>query len=132
MGCLIVFLERGDEVADLLLCACLFVVVFLGRLMLYKMSKSKRGRKKKWGTYTDIMYLNKRFGLNPKKTDTLGIASIVSLLDAFIITISLYISVNISDSIVIEMLVGLVVVVMLILITNEIIGRILLKKGYDK
>lgn len=96
--------------------------------MLYKTTK----KNKKHGTATEIQYLVTKFNLDKKKMETDAIAAIVSLQDALIITISLEIAILITDNVLLEMLIGLVVVIALIIGSNEIVGRILIKKGYEK
>lgn len=116
---------------DLILSLVVFFIVLISRFSIYFINKKSK-KKHKLGSYIDIMYLVKKFNLDNKKMNTSLISFIVSFIDAFIISITLWISVNITDSIILELLIGLVIVLSLIYIINEILGRILLKRGYEK
>lgn len=116
---------------NLILCLIIFAIAFIGRLLLYFITRKKEN-KKRYGISMEIQYLVSRFNLDKKKLNNTNIAAIMSLLDALIISITLFISVSITSNVMLEMLIGLVIVVVLILIVNEIFGRILLKKGYGR
>ncbi|HBA37510.1 MAG TPA: hypothetical protein DCY94_02175 [Firmicutes bacterium] len=113
-----------------------FTFCFIGRLTLYLISKMPRRKKKKKetknGIAIEIKYLSNKFDLPLKRIDTKAIASIISMLDALIIAGTLYLVVNITDSITLELCLGLIIVIALIYLTYEILGRILIWKGMKK
>ena len=80
----------------------------------------------------EMQYLVNRFELDKKKVDNYSIASIMCLVDGLIVAVALFLALRLSGSTVVEILIAFVLVFGLIILFNEIIGRILKKKGYDK
>lgn len=110
-----------------------FVFCFVGRLTLYLISKlSKKKKKNRTGIAVEIRYLVTKFKLNEKRMDGKALAAIISFLDAVIISGTLIIVVTTTENMVLEMLLGLIIVISLIYVSYEILGRILIKKGFDK
>lgn len=113
-----------------------FILAFIGRLLLYLISKraKKKGRKKKdkSGLAIEMKYLSMKFKLDNEKVDKKSIATLISCMDALIIAATFAIVITVSDSIVLELLLGLALIFGLIYGLYEILGRILLKKGYGK
>lgn len=116
---------------NLVMSLIVFGVCFVARLLLYIVTKNKKF-KKNFGLAMEEQYLINRFKLDKNKLNKLSIASIISLMDAFIISLTLFIAVTITSNVMLEMLIGLVIVVCSILLFNEIFGRILLKRGYGR
>ena len=116
---------------NIIMSLIVFALTFIARFSLFLVTRKKKN-KKKYGLSMEVEYLIHRFKLNKKRLNTIGIASIISLLDALIISITIFVAVTITSNIMLEMLIGLVIVVCSIIVVNEILGRILLKKGYDK
>lgn len=116
---------------NLIMCLIIFVIVFILRLGLYFLTRKKENRKK-YGLTMEVQYLINRFNLDKNKLNKTSIASIISLLDALIISATLFTAVTITSNVMLEMLIALVIVVCSIILVNEIFGRILLKKGYGK
>lgn len=79
-----------------------------------------------------MKYLINKFKLVESKIDKKSFAAIISFLDAIIISGSLIIVIVITDNTVFEMILGLIVVTILIYVIYEILGKILIKKGFDK
>lgn len=100
------------------------------------MPRKKKNRKKKKtdssGIAVEIKYLSQKFDIPHDKLDTKGFASVISLLDALIISGTLYLVVRVTDSITLELILGLVLVTAFIYLTYEILGRILIWKGMKK
>ncbi len=111
-----------------------FVFSFGGRFILYLLSKRKSGKKKKQkiGIAVELKYLIVKFDLDGERIDNKGFASLVSLLDALIISTTVVAVVLVTDNITLELFIGLILVVLLITVIYEILGRILVKKGYGK
>lgn len=121
----------------LILCGILFIFIFSLRFIihLYLNSKKKTNTKKKFnqiGDPIEIQYLIRRFNLVPSKMKSIRVGLGVSLIDAFIISLTIYITSSISDKVLIEILIGAVLVFILIFGLNELFGRLLKRKGYDK
>lgn len=121
----------------LILCGILFIFIFSLRFIihLYLNSKKKTNTKKKFnqiGDPIEIQYLIRRFNLVPSKMKSIRVGLGVSLIDAFIISLTIYITSSISDKVLIELLIGAVLVFILIFGLNELFGRLLKRKGYDK
>ncbi len=121
----------------LILCGILFIFIFSLRFIihLYLNSKKKTNTKKKFnqiGDPIEIQYLIRRFNLVPSKMKSIRVGLGVSLIDAFIISLTIYITSSISDKVLIELLIGVVFVFILIFGLNELFGRLLKRKGYDK
>lgn len=114
---------------ELLLYFIVFVLVFLMRILLYMIFKK---RKKKRQLMTEMQYIINRFKLYKEKVNNIFIAIILSLMDAFIMSITLFLSVKLSNNIVIELLTAFILIIGFIILFNELLGRILKKKGYDK
>lgn len=114
---------------DLILCIVVFLIVFVYRLSHYFINKKKRGRKR---DSIDILYLSNKFKLDKKKLNNFNVTILLALSNALIISLSLWISINITEIMILELLIGLVIVIVLIYIFNEIMGNILIKRGYEK
>lgn len=113
-----------------------FIFCFIGRLTIYLISKLSRKKSKinesKNGIAVEMKYLINKFKLVESKIDKKSFAAIISFLDAIIISGSLIIVIVITDNTVFEMILGLIVVTILIYVIYEILGKILIKKGFDK
>ena len=114
---------------DLILCVIIFVIVFLLRLSAYKFSKRKKKNK---GIMMEMQYLINRFNLDKNKIDNYSIASVMCFLDGLIVSLALFLSIKLSNNTAIEILIAFVLIFSLIILFNEMIGRVLKKKGYDK
>ncbi len=109
-----------------------FLFTFIGRLTLYLMGKMGKKHKEKSGISVEIKYLISKFNLKKSKLDKKRYAAIISFLDAIIISATLIIVITITDNFFLEMILGLFIVIMFIYILYEILGRILIWKGFDK
>ena len=114
---------------DLILCLIVLVIAFILRFCTYNISKKKKNGN---NLMIEMQYLINRFKLNKNKVNTVTIACVMSFMDALIISISLFLSIRLSDNTIVEILIAFVLVMGLIILFNEFIGRILKKKGYDK
>lgn len=128
---------KEDFMRRLILCGVLFIVIFCLRFLVHINLNSKKKSKKKKdlneiGTPIEILYLIKRFGLVPSKLKSKKIGALISLIDAFILTTTIYVASLVSDKILLEILVGTILVFILIFGINEIFGNYLKRKGYDK
>lgn len=108
-----------------------FTVTFILRFVLFIMTKKKKGKKDKKET-VEKQYLINKFSLDKEKLNSTTINIVISLMDAFIISITLLLSISITNKYILQLLIGLVVVFILIYVCNEILGNILIKKGYKK
>ena len=114
---------------DLILCLVIFVIAFLLRFGVYIFSRKKH---KRANIMMEMKYLINRFKLDKYRINTYPVAVVLCLMDAFIISLTLFLSIGLSDKTVVELLIAFVLVFGLIILFNEVIGRILKKKGYDK
>ena len=92
----------------------------------------KKKKKNKTGIAVEMRYLMTKFKLSEKKVDRKSLAAIISFIDAVIISTTLIIVVSVTENMVLEMLLGLIIVIVLIYVSYEILGRILIRKGFDK
>lgn len=113
-----------------------FLLTFIGRIALYLLSKrnKKKGKKKKdkSGLAVEMKYLSMKFKLDNDLVDKRSIATLISCMDALIIASTFAIVITITDNMVLELILGLALIFGLIYGLYEILGRILLKKGYGK
>lgn len=116
----------------LILFAFSLVFVFLGRLILYLISKRKKKKKGNDGISIEIKYLCTKFKLDRSRIDKKSFAALISFLDALIISTTLIIVISITENFVLELLLGMFILLALIFVVYEIVGRILVKKGFDK
>ena len=107
-----------------------FTVTFILRFVLFVVTKKKKGKKDKKET-VEKQYLINKFSLDKEKLNSTTINIVISLMDAFIISITLLLSISITNKYILQLLIGLVVVFILIYVCNEILGNILIKKGYN-
>lgn len=121
---------KEKSMDDLIMCLIVFIVVFLTRFLIYFYSKKKK--KKNKGIMMEMQYLINRFKLNKERIDTYTIAIVISLIDAFIMALALFLSVRITENMIVQMIIGFILVIGLIILSNELLGRILKKKGYDQ
>lgn len=110
-----------------------FLFTFIGRLTFYLISKLKKKKsKEKNGISTELRYLITKFKLQDNLADKKSLAAIISFLDALIISLTLIIVITITDNIFLELILGLFIVIIFIYILYEILGKILVKKGFGK
>ncbi len=130
----VVFLRKGDEMDKLILFLFCFVFCFIGRLTLYLFFKLRKKKKanNKTGIAVEMKYLMTKFKLSEKRMDKKSLAAVISFLDALIISTTLIIVISMTENMVLEMFLGLAIVIALIYVTYEILGRILVRKGFDK
>lgn len=121
---------------DLIIAAVAFVIisVFLYFFYLKKItvSKSKKKKKKEAREIIEIRYLVLTYNLNKEKLLKPSIILLISILDALIITGVFLVVVHIPYAIIWQLLTGFVLLLGLIYSIYNILGRILVKKGYDK
>ena len=104
----------------------IFIVVFLLRYILFILGKKRR----KLNIRFEKKYLESKFKISKNKLNTNYVNFVLSLNDAFIITSTLALTFMITKIMVLQLLIGVVSMLLLIYITNEIIGNIL--KGRNK
>ncbi len=111
-----------------------FIIIYL--IYYYLILKRKYKSKKKQNSIykqMEISYLISRFKLDSKKIKMLYLIRIIALINAFIIaftsTVIYYIPL---DAIIWKFLIGFVIVFGLIYAIYELLGRFLVKKGWQK
>ena len=104
----------------------IFVIVFLGYLLLVNRRKLKKKQYEKIG---EINYLIRKFYLNPQKVNYKALVYITSLINALIIALVCVIISLIDVKFIWQMLIGFALLFALIYAFYEILGRILIKKG---
>ena len=117
----------------------LFVLIFLvNYLLVFKkgydnIKKQKKKKKnKKIEDFMGLSYLIPKFSLDVNKLNLNYVFLMVSLIDAFIISIVFFVIASIPWSIGFSMLLGFVLLFGLIYSLYELLGRSLVKKGWSK
>lgn len=110
-------------------------ICMVGRFVIYLVNK-KRGKQKKSVRKElmpiEIKYLNKRFGLKMSKIYKNCFMLLVSFIDGLILSVTAMLVMLIPRFIYLQMLVGLGVLLGLIFVVYEVLGRILVRKGDKK
>lgn len=110
-------------------------ICMVGRFVIYLVNK-KRGKQKKSVRKElmpiEIKYLNKRFGLKMSKIYKSCFMLLVSFIDGLILSVTAMLVMLIPRFIYLQMLVGLGVLLGLIFVVYEVLGRILVRKGDKK
>ena len=114
---------------DFKVCLIVFILVFVLRLSVYILSKKRHG---KANITMEMKYLINRFKLNKDLINTLSIVILISIIDSFVISLTLFLALKLSNNIIVEILIAFILVFGLIILCNELIGKILKKKGFDK
>lgn len=110
---------------NLLFSTFIFILVVILRLIIFKVQDKKKNKS------VEVYYLNYRFNLDIDKMNKKSIKMSISILDALVISISIFASLTITSKMLLVPIIGLVFIFILIFILNEILGRILLLKGYE-
>ena len=110
----------------------IFFFVFITRLILFFIGTKKK-KKKKRDVSVEKLYLMHKFNLKKADVDNKFMNIFLSLNDAFILTIVMVLVFEITNKYLLRILIGIVSVFLLIYLTNEIIGRLLVEeKGKKK
>lgn len=128
------FYFEGDLMENVVLFIFSFVFIFLGRLTIYMISRLRKKKMKKdhSGISVELKYLITKFNISKEKIDKTSFAALISFLDAIIISMTLIITTIITDNMVLEFVLGLILVIGFIYVVYEILGKILIKKGFSK
>lgn len=113
----------------------IFVVLVLGFYLIKSWKVAaylKRKKKKKELNIVEIKYLNYRFNIKKERLLTSGFIFLIGLINALIITIVFAVIILLPWPTVLQLLVGFVLLLGLIYAIYEILGRILVKKGYQE
>jgi len=114
---------------ELIMGLIIFVICFLIRYILFIWKNKKKKKKTKVKkNIIEINYLVTRFKLEEKVLNKKGIFAIISLLDAFIVSVTFTIVVLITDILILQMLLGLIIAMVLIFVTFEFYGKCLIKR----
>lgn len=122
--------------AALILFGVLFIIIFLvdyifiKRKYLKKISSKKK--KKKNNELTEISYLVGKFKLNKDALPLNKLLVIISLSNAFIISLVAVVVIILNTYIIIQLVVGFILLFALIYAIYELIGRSLERRGYSK
>lgn len=117
---------------DLIESLLVFLATFLFVMLVYiAFVNRKRKNMKTEGSFTEPSYLIKRFNLNTKKISYKKIMWITTFINAFIIGISAGVVIAI-ESLILELIVGFIMLLVLIFLSYEILGKILVTLGYAK
>ena len=123
--------------AALILFAIMLVLIFLldyfviKRKYLKKLT-GKNKSKKKNNELTELSYLVLKFKLNKDKLPLNILLVVISFINAFIISLVAIVVMLININIIIQLIIGFVLLIALIYSIYELLGRYLLKKGYDQ
>lgn len=122
---------------NIIITICTFIVVTLIMFLLNNRKanfilKKKSKRKNKKYEIMEVKFLSLSYGLKEEKLLSKKILFIISLLDAFIISVVFLVIVSIPLKIAWQLLIGFALLMGLIYSLYSIFGKILLKMGYDK
>lgn len=127
------FLETIIFFSILFIIICLINYFFILKKKYNKIfSQGKNNKKSKKIDIMELSYLIMRFNLDIKKMDILYCLKWITILDAFIIAFTSTIIILIPWKIMGQLLVGFVLIFGLIFSLYEIMGRYLVKKGWQK
>ena len=117
----------------------LFMLIFLvNYFLVFKMGynnikkQKKKNKNKKIEDFIGLSYLIPKFSLDVNKLNLNYVFLVVSLIDAFIISIVFFVTISIPWDIGFSMLLGFVLLFGLIYSMYELFGRSLVKKGWSK
>ena len=114
-----------DELLVFLL-TFLFVFLIYEFFLVRKAKKDKRAKKP-----IEINYLVSKYKLNLKKVKYKRLLNIICIVSAFDISLVVTI-ISIIDNFFLQLLVGFALIMLLILVSYDIVGRIYKQKGYCK
>lgn len=115
----------------LILGLIVLVICFVIRFVLFvwkNRKKKKKTKTKQNKTILEINYLITRFKLEEKDLKKKSNYAMISLLDALIIAITFTVVILITNILILQLLIGLVVAMGLIFATFELYGKYLVKK----
>ncbi len=117
----------------LIIFSLIFLIVFIVYYMILKNNylKNNKKKKKKKNDVTEILYLVSKFKLKKEDLINKKMFIIISLLNAFIISIVCTIIFLIDTPFYIRLIIGFVLLFALIYALYELLGRYLVKVGSD-
>lgn len=125
--------------AALILFAILLLVVFLVDYLFIKrkyyknITGKKKGKKKnKDNELLELSYLVVKFNLDKTKLPLNSLLVIISLFNAFIISLVAVVVIIININIILQLIIGFILLLALIYSMYELLGRYLVKKGFGK
>ncbi len=121
---------------ELVMFLIIFVLVFIGRFLHFVISRKRKKKKKntkKIDQYSiEITYISKKFKIQSNRLNKIWFGTLMSFVDGLIISLTVTTVCLITDNILLEMIIGLILMMVLIFLFYEIIGKILILKGFDK
>ncbi len=102
----------------------IYIIMFISRI--YNKTKYKKGN-----LPTELLYLNKIYNVKINKNNYKKMVYIYNITNTFIITTIYIILVYLTEGIILRLIIGLALLLLLIIITYGILGRILNKKEGD-
>ena len=117
----------------LILFLIIFVVdyFFIKRRYLKRLSGKKKS-KKNTNDIIEITYLITKFKLKKEELPLTYLLIIISLINAFIMSLVSVVILLIKINIILQLLIGFILLIALIYSLYELLGRYLIKKGKDK
>lgn len=102
-----------------------------GRFIIYLLNKkrSKKRRRKKDLLPIEIKFLKSRFKIDEQRIDKKSYMLLFSIIDGLIVGLTSICVMKLSDFIYLQMFLGLIIILILIFVIYEIIGRIITRKG---
>ncbi len=113
----------------------LLVIVFLVDYLFIKrryLRRVKKKKNKKNKELTEIVYLVSKFNLDKNKLPMPLLLFIISLINAFIISLVAVVVILSNTYVVLELLLGFILLFALIYAIYELLGRYLERRGYSK
>ena len=119
--------------AAAILFGILFVIIFILDYFLVNRRYLKRvDKNKKVKEITEVSYLVSKFKLDKKKLQVNKLMIVIAIINAFIIALVSVSVMLIKINIILQLLIGFVLLIGLIYSLYEILGRILVKEGFEK
>ena len=129
-------MNKLNFVIGLITFIILLIVFFLYNVrkaaLMIKENKGKSKRKKKSQMTIEIKYLVNRFNLDKLKLIKIPFLLLISFIDSIIITTVFLVVVIIDVPIFIQLLIGFILLMGLIYSIYELLGRYLVRRGYQK
>ena len=120
--------------AALILFGILFISVFLIDYIFIKRKYIKKinskKKKKKSSELTEITYLISKFKLNKQELPINGLLIVISLINAFIISLVAIVVMLIDIYVIFQLIIGFILLIALIYSIYELLGRYLVKRGF--
>lgn len=124
---------RDEIITFFLLFFVVFLVdyIFIKRKYLKRIMNKKK-KKKNFNDPTEIIYLVNKFKLDKEKLPLKKLLIVISLINAFIISLVAILVLMLDIFIILQLLIGFILLFALIYALYELLGRYLERRGYSR